>query len=107
MEIQYVLERCRGARDRLERLRQDVLTEGYDLQNEVRDTLRDLQEQLDSHNTSIHRERDGGSWSGWFLRHIERLAAERAELQREEARWQRLLARVLSALRICRRQAYA
>ena len=107
VEVQFVLDRCRKARDRLERLRQEVLIEGNDLETEVRDILRDLQEQLDGFNISIHREREGGSWSGWFLRNIERLAAERAVYQRDEARWQRLLARIISSLRVCRRQAYA
>ena len=104
LEIRCVYDRLQSSRRWLERTRQNLLGEGDRLEEITRTRVRELQESLEDHNEAVHLQRDGGSWSTYFLRNIVQLGQEREAIQKDIQRWERLLARVLTSLRVCRRQ---
>ena len=103
VEADFWLERVRSSRHRLEVYRRQIL-DSIDLFEElVRERIRQQQDRLESHNQGVHSERQGGSWTQFFLRNIVELQDQRRAIVGELEQWEDLLRRVLAAKRVIRR----
>ena len=84
--------------------RRQILDSADLLEDVIRTRVRLQQDLLEAHNKHVNSQKEGGSWSSFFLRNIVSLRQEREAILTELSRWEQLLIRILTAKRAARRQ---